>query len=48
MAHTGRVTPENYLNLLEKEAKTMLNVFMNVVCRFGHGFNSLYHRHTTK
>ena len=40
------VTLKNYLNRLETNA--MLNVFMNVLCRFGHGFISLYDRHTTE
>ena len=29
----------------KQEANAMLNVFMNVMCRFGHGFISIYHRH---
>ena len=29
-----------------QEANTMLNVFMNVMCRFGHDFISLYHKLT--
>ena len=27
----------------KQEANTMLNVFMNVMCRFDNGFISLYH-----
>ena len=39
-----RVTPENYLNWLQKkQANTMLSVFMDVMYRCGHGFISLYH-----
>ena len=40
------VTPE-LLKLTRKkqEANAMLNVFMNVMCRFDHGFISIYHRH---
>ena len=29
----------------KQEANTMLNVFMNVMCRFGHGLICIYHRH---
>ena len=32
----------------KQEANAMLNVFMNVMCRFGHGFISLFHRRTTE
>ena len=32
----------------KQEANTTLNVFMNVMCTFDHGFTSLYHRHTTE
>ena len=40
------VTPE-LLKLTRKkqEANALLNVFMNVMCRFGYGFVSIYHRH---
>ena len=31
----------------KQEANAMLNIFMNVMCRYGHGFISLYHKHTT-
>ena len=44
------VTPAKLLKLTrnKQEANAMLNVFMNVLYRFGHGFISLYHRHTTE
>ena len=41
MYYTGKLLK---LTRNKKEANTMLNVFMNAMCRFGHGFISLYHR----
>ena len=41
-----RVTPKIKFTRNKQKVNTMLNVFMNVMCRFGHGFISLYHKHT--
>ena len=47
MAHTCYTEKLLKLTRNKQEANVMLNVFMNVMCRFGHGFISLYHRHTS-